>query len=153
MYKVRPAVAADVPGIRLLEKELIKHERLYDKKIKEGDELHYYDIEGLINRSDNSVIMVVEKDNELVGCGLGEIRKNEHFYNNAWFGYIGMMSLKKEHRGTGLGGEIIKALLEWFKSKGITEAKLKVIPGNTGALRAYEKLGFETFISEMRLEI
>lgn len=153
MYTIRPAAPADAPQIRLLEKELVKHERLYDTKIKEGDDVYYYDIAGLINHSDISVIMIVEKDGELVGCGLGEIRKNEHFYNNEYYGYIGMMSVKKELRGAGLGGEIIKALLQWFKARNITEAKLKVIPGNTGALKAYEKLGFETFINEMRLEI
>ena len=137
----------------MLEKELVKHERAIDPKIKEGDEVYYYDIKGVISQSGKSLIIVIEKDGELIGCGLGEIRKNDHFYVTEYYGYIGMMSVKKEYRGAGLGGEIIKALLQWFKSKNISEAHLKVIPGNTGALKAYEKLGFEIFISEMRLEI
>jgi RimJ/RimL family protein N-acetyltransferase len=64
-----------------------------------------------------------------------------------------MMSIDKAHRGNGYGGEIIKELLTWFKKRGITEVKLKVFTNNHGAVKAYNKLGFEAYSTDMRLDI
>lgn len=153
MHTIRPAVAADAPAIRLLEKELISHERGIMPIIKDGDDVYYKNIPALIADAENTIVMVVEKDNKLIGCGMGQIRQNEHYYKHKYFGYIGMMSVSRDYRGKGLAGEIIQSLIGWFKKKGVTEAQLRVFSNNENAIKAYKKMGFESYSTDMRLEI
>ncbi len=150
---IRQATMYDVPQVRLLEKELIEHERGIELPIKEGDDVYYYDIPQLINDATNSHLLVMEHDGEIIACGLGQIRENKHYYTEKYFGYVGLMSVKKEYRGRGYGRDIINLLLQWFKTKNITEVKLKVFANNPGAIKAYRKLGFEDFSIDMRVEI
>jgi RimJ/RimL family protein N-acetyltransferase len=153
MYSIRPAAIIDIPQIRALEKELIEHERGIAECIKDEEDLFYYNISEIIHDADTSRLLVAEKDGEIIACGMGQIRLNKHYYKEKCFGYIGLMSVKKEYRGNGYGGEIIKALQEWFKTKKIAEVKLKVFANNLNAVNAYKKLGFKDFSIDMRLEI
>ncbi len=153
MVKLRAATQGDALRIRLLEKELIGFERELVPAIQDGDDIWYYDIAGIIDDHENSLLLVIEADNELVGCGIGQIRKNKHYYKLPYFGFIGMMCVKAAYRNNGYGGDIIKELLRWFKTKNIEEVRLTVFPNNPGAIKAYQKLGFEDFLLEMKLEI
>jgi N-acetylglutamate synthase len=49
-----------------------------------------------------------------------------------------------EHRRTGLGTVVMRALLEWAAERGATTAYLQVRGDNPGAVAAYERLGFAT---------
>lgn len=153
MFIIRPATLDDVDQVRLLEKELINHERGITPTIKEGEELRYQNIPGLIADKDKTNLLVMEMDGQVIACGFGQIRENEDAYKEQYFGYIGMMSVKHSYRGKGYGRDIIQALVAWFKTKNIQEVKLQVFAGNPGALKAYKKLGFEDFLTIMRLEI
>lgn len=153
MTTIRGAVLADAQQIRLLEKQLIDHERGVIDIIKEGDEVKYQDIMALIQDKENTLLLVMEKEGEIIACGFGQVRRNADYYKHAHFGYIGMMSVSMEHRGQGYAGDIIKELFAWFKTKNITEVKLKVFTNNPGAIKAYGKLGFEEYSKDMRLEI
>ena len=49
-----------------------------------------------------------------------------------------------ELRGQGLGGELIKLLVEYaFSSLGVVEVTLNVYPENIPAIRCYQRFGFE----------
>lgn len=151
--KARPATIADAPAIRALEKELIVYERTLEPSLKPDENLYYYDILSIIRDSENAILIVLEDDGAIIGCGFGEIRSNEHYYRQEKFGYIGLMSVTEQYRGQGLGGMIIQALLDFFKSKNIREVKLKVFSNNDPAIRAYEKMGFEGYFLEMKRSI
>jgi RimJ/RimL family protein N-acetyltransferase len=48
-----------------------------------------------------------------------------------------------ERRGQGLGSEATRLVLDWaFNMLGLHNVMLAVLPGNAGAVRAYEKAGF-----------
>jgi len=153
MLKIRPATMDDVDQLRLLEKELINHERNVSKTIKEDEELRYQNIPGLIADKEKTNLLVMEMDGRLIACGFGQIRENEHIFKEPYFGYIGMVSVTNEHRGKGYGRDIIQALIAWFKTKNIQEVKLQVFTDNDGAVKAYKKLGFQDFLTFMRIEI
>jgi len=56
---------------------------------------------------------------------------------------IAIMLGDRRHAGKGLGGEAMKILIDYaFLSLGLQEITLGVIAQNTGAIRAYERLGF-----------
>ena len=49
-----------------------------------------------------------------------------------------------DRRGTGLGTETTRLTLDWaFNMLGLHNVILTVLPTNAGALRAYEKAGFQ----------
>lgn len=143
----------DVDQVRLLEKELINHERSISSTIKEDEDLHYQDIPGLIADKANTKLLVMEKDGQLIACGFGQIREDERIFKQQYYGYIGMVSVTEAQRGKGYVREIINALIDWFKTKGMHDVKLQVFSKNAGAVKAYKKLGFEEFLTTMRLEI
>lgn len=153
MFIIRPATPGDVEQVRVLEKELIKHERGIATAIKEDEELHYQNIPGLIADKEKTNLLVMELDGQLVACAFGQVREEEHIFKEQYFGYIGMVSVKQEYRGNGYVKHIIQALVAWFKTKNIREVKLQVFTNNIGAVKAYKKLGFEDFLTTMRLEI
>lgn len=153
MFAIRPATLDDVEQVRLLEKELINHERSITPTIKADEELHYQNIPGLIADKDKTNLLVMEMDGQLIACAFGQIREDEHIFKQQYYGHIGMVSVKSEHRGNGYVQHIIQALIAWFKTKNIRDVKLEVFTYNHGAAKAYKKLGFEDFLTTMRLEI
>ena len=46
--------------------------------------------------------------------------------------------------------QILAALEEWSRSRGVTELQLEVYGANTAAITAYEKSGYEGLILLMR---
>lgn len=61
------------------------------------------------------------------------------------------MYTKPEYRGKGLNAKIIAYLKKWAFERGLDEIRLTVYQTNAPAIRAYEKMGFEKHLIEMRL--
>jgi len=57
-----------------------------------------------------------------------------------------------DYRGMGVNEAIVRALMDWSRSKKITELRLTVYHGNAPAIKAYEKAGFKGHILEMRVK-
>jgi len=53
------------------------------------------------------------------------------------------MGVSLGHRGEGLGGELLDALLRAARARGVEAVSLSVEDGNTGARRLYERRRFE----------
>ncbi|WP_240183051.1 GNAT family N-acetyltransferase [Pedobacter jeongneungensis] len=48
---------------------------------------------------------------------------------------------------------ILKALINWAKTKGLSEIRLEVYDENIAAKKAYLKAGFKPNLLEMRMEV
>lgn len=99
---------------------------------------------GLLNmieqfrQSDNSTILVAEKDDELIGYVLargGNARRNKHS------AYI-VTGVLKQYRGQGIGTRLFNRLEEWAVSRGVTRLELTVVTQNVNGLSLYEKAGY-----------
>lgn len=89
--------------------------------------------------SPNSIALIAEENGEILGliaCA-GEKHPEE-----AHVGEIGV-SVACGHRGEGIGSALITSVLEWAPSHGIRRVQLHAFATNPGALRLYERLGFE----------
>ncbi len=150
---IRKATIADVNKIRLLELELIAFEQQIVPSLKQSGEIHYYDLPTVLADEDRSLLLLLEVAGELAGCGLGQIRINKDYYQETYFGYIGLMSVKPSFRGKGYGPRIMNDLLDWFRSKNIKEVKLKVFSNNDAAIASYKKVGFAELMTEMRMDL
>ena len=147
----RRATLADIPLLSNFENKLIAHERTTEPTLIQEGALQYYDIPKLIKDTVNATVLIAEIDGKSVGCGLGQIKENGSCYNEKYYGYIGFMYVDEEQRGKNIGGSIIQELITWFRSKEINDVHLKVYASNAGAIRAYQKYGFEHYIHEMKL--
>lgn len=150
--RFRKAVLSDVPLLRSFESRLVEHERALEPTLLQEGPLEYYDIPKLIEDPENSLVLVAEIGGEPVGCGLGQIKKNDPCYKETHYGYIGLMFVDESQRGKNVGGSVVQELITWFRNKGIREIRLKVYASNPGAVKAYEKYGFEHYIHEMKLK-
>jgi len=148
---VRKSSLRDIPKLREFEQGVITAERPYDESLK--DELiTYYDLEALVT-DENSEILVVEHDNELIGSGYAQLRKSKPYVKNEYFSYLGFMYVSPDHRGMGVNKLILDALFEWSKSKGVYTVCLDVYEKNQSAVRAYEKAGFVKDMVKMGIEL
>ena len=65
-------------------------------------------------------------------------------------GYLDELIVARSHRGQGLGSQ----LMDWadgvFRERGVRRVELRVVVGNEGARRFYERRGFLPSVLEMR---
>ncbi len=149
---IRPAKLQDLPILLDFEQKLIQAERPMDPTLKQKERISYYSIEDYI-KSNHTEVVVAEINNEIVGSGYGQIRDRKDFFIQKQLGYIGFMYVKEEHRGKGVSQAVINHLYGWFKNKGLEEIRLTVYETNPRAIKAYEKVGFEKHLIEMRVNL
>lgn len=83
----------------------------------------------------NNSYLIVEIDGKIAGyCG---------YWGIAGEGYIYNVAVKKEYRRQRIGYQMLKALIEQAKARGITSMTLEVRQSNEAARQLYQSLGFE----------
>jgi GNAT superfamily N-acetyltransferase len=147
--KIRQAANEDLPAILAFEQAVVAAERPYNNEVKDGT-VQYYDMAALIS-SDQSRVLVAEDSERLVATGHATLKPSSNYLNHDRHAYLGLMFVEPEYRGQGIIQEIIEGLLQWARSKGVTNFYLDVYGENEAAVKAYEKLGFRQNLVEMRL--
>lgn len=85
-------------------------------------------------RNDKAHYIVLTKDEEVIGYGgFWKIIDEAHFTN---------LAIHPQHRGRGLGKELIQGMMDLARSLDIENATLEVRKSNETALKAYSTLGF-----------
>ncbi|MEO1101362.1 MAG: GNAT family N-acetyltransferase [Pseudomonadota bacterium] len=148
---VRSATRNDLPTLLDFEQGIIEAERPYDHTLK-PDPISYYDIGQLID-SDDAEVAVLELDGEVAASGYAQKRRSSTYRSPDQYAFLGFMYVRPEDRGKGLNKALLDHLLEWARSKNLTEIRLTVYPENEPAVRAYEKAGFAPFLLDMRLNL
>ena len=145
---LRKATLEDLPALETFEQGLIRDERPFDPTIR-PDPVHYYDLKALIEDPDTH-FLVAWADGKAVGCGYGTPKTPRPYLDHKAYAYLGFMYTLPKYRGKGINGQIVGALKQWARERGLFEMRLTVYPGNTPAIRAYEKGGFDPHLWEMR---
>lgn len=83
------------------------------------------------------VIFVIEGDNGFIGMVGAFARPGEPTIRNLYG-----MWVAPEERGSGLGMELVDAVVHWTRDAGADEVKLWVVETNEPAVRLYERAGF-----------
>lgn len=145
----REARSDDLCRLLELEQCVVEAERPFNPVIKpEG--VRYYDFQKLMSSQD-ALLSVIEESGEIVCTGYIEIRPSKASFSHQKHGYLGFMFVSPEQRGKGLNQRLMDYLLEWGRGRGVTDFYLDVYAQNASAVRAYQKLGFEPLMVEMRL--
>lgn len=149
--EIRSARLEDLPILLSFEQGIIQAERPYDSTLK-PDPISYYDIGEMIDSEDAEVAVAV-LDGELIGSGYAKKTRSRHYVSPDDHAFIGFLFVKPEHRGHGVNRRVLDHLFAWAKAAGLPEVHLTVYPDNAPAIRAYEKVGFDPYLVEMRLNL
>jgi ribosomal protein S18 acetylase RimI-like enzyme len=148
---IRKAKIEEIDALLEFEQGIITAERPFNPTLKDG-EIHYYDLANLIE-SPLAEVLVAEFDGELIASGYVIEEKAKDYLRHDRYAYLGFMYVKPECRGKGINQKILDALVDWAKTRGLSEFRLEVYKDNLSAVKAYEKAGFEQHLIEMRMEI
>lgn len=149
---IRKADKKDSESIAKLHLELIKH-------LKKANPNRYV-LNGKWKKSfinklkhnlkdKDAVVFVYEKDNEIIGFGIGRIKNHPHFVKYDKFLEISEIVIAPKHQRKGIGIKIAKKMVDFFKKRGIKSAELFVDLKNKTAINAWKKLGFEEITKGM----
>jgi ribosomal protein S18 acetylase RimI-like enzyme len=149
---IRKATLDDLPVLLQFEQGIISAERPFDSTLVPGT-ISYYNLEKFITAPDVEVL-VAEIDGVIAGSGYARIKRNpEVYYDFEEYAYLGFMYVLPAYRGIGVNQAIIEALKQWSAGQGLKEIRLEVYNDNIGAIKAYEKVGFEKRMIEMRIRL
>lgn len=147
----RPATKADLPTLLAFEQGIVTAERPMNPTIKD-EGVSYYDLAALIEQSDAEVI-VGTIDGEIVTSGYALIKTISPIFKFSQYVHLGFMYVLPAYRGKGINKLLIEQLTNWAKEQGISEIRLQVYTDNAPAIRAYEKVGFDSLMIEMRMDL
>jgi len=147
---IRKATSTDLETLLTFEQGIVETERPYDVTLKRN-RINYYDLKSMISDPD-AYIAVAELNHSIIASGYAIIKDAKPYLQHHQYAYLGFMYVIPDHRGRGINAKILSALKDWSHSKGIYEIRLDVYVKNQSAIRAYEKMGFEMHLVEMRLK-
>lgn len=148
-YNVRSATLDDLEVLLTFEQGIVQFERPFDPTLAE-DPITYYDLSELIV-SVTAEVVVVEFESKIIASGYAKIKQALPYLNHEKYSYLGFMYTHSDFRGKGVNGIVVDRLKKWSTSKGIKEIRLTVYDDNSGAIKAYEKVGFKKHLIEMRI--
>jgi GNAT superfamily N-acetyltransferase len=146
---IRKAKETDLEKLLEFEQGIIKAERPFDPTLKE-DKIHYYDIQKMISNPHIEIVVATIED-EIIGSGYARIEEAKPYLNHKSFAYLGFMFTDPNHRGKGVNAKIIETLKDWCRIQNIYELRLDVYNDNHSAVKAYEKVGFQKHLINMRM--
>lgn len=147
----REARTDDLAILNQFQRGIIDAEAKYIPR-RRNEAYYYYDLSELMKASDVR-IAVAEFDGQLISSGYAKKVASKTYLEHAFHAYVGFMYTRPEYRGQGVARQVLNYLGDWATSQGIDELRLDVFAGNTQAIRAYEKAGFEPNLLEMRLQL
>jgi ribosomal protein S18 acetylase RimI-like enzyme len=147
--KIRTATIDDLDTLYVFEQGVIDAERPFDPTLK-LEPTYYYDLPAMIT-SGNIELVVAEINSKIIASGYARIEQSKWYLQHEQHAYLGFMYVHPDYRGLAINKKIIEALKSWAALQKITELRLEVYHGNNAAIRAYEKLGFQKHMVEMRL--
>lgn len=146
-FKVRKAKQADAEDLAKLFIEFWKVHQPMDPLMKVEKE--FLALERQIKeikkglKKKNTYFFVAVKDNKVIGFVSFMIQKSEDYFQIKKYGYSDAAVIARQYRGKGVFPKIVKAGLEFLKSKGIKYISIDVYNQNKRALDAWQNLGFK----------
>jgi len=105
----------------------------------------------LMGRDD--AIAVVAKDGaRIIGYAIGRITALPPFFEHRYRGYIHDVYVRDGYRRRGIGRQMVQQILDWLRHRGVHLVELTVA-ANNDAVRFWERLGFHTYMHQMKLEL
>ncbi len=153
---IRKATPKDVKVLLVLWNELMQFHRIRGSSMLDlvddaERKWKLWVLKGI--KSSNRLVLVAKEDDEIVGYSLSAIKNNVKVFKLKRLGHIFDLYVKEKYRGKGIGEQLVKETLAWFKKKKMTYASIGVHAINPEAHGLYKKWGFRDMHIEMRKKL
>jgi ribosomal protein S18 acetylase RimI-like enzyme len=152
--EIRLAELADVTQLRAMFEHFFAYNagqqpHYYRRAVEEGSYPKY-----VIESSDADLFIVLD-GSAIIGLMHIEEKTTPPYSSFVPHKYADVAALFVDptYRGQGVGDRLIRAGKKWAKARQLDYLELFVLAENDGALRFYEKMGFQTMSHNMRMTL
>lgn len=151
---IRRITEADVPCVVRLQHQLMDYHEALDSRI-----VHREDIEESFERwlrnlftDENAVIFVAEVDGFVAGYAVGSDRDSLAYIPKR-IGFIVDTCVDKAYRQRGIGAAMVVELKAWFRSRGLTTARVNAAHKNPAAQNFWRGQGGQDFSDVLHIDL
>ena len=152
---IREAVENNVPAMVELWKEMMDLHKELDRiftRTATGHEGWIEFITGHMSKED-SCVLVAECASQIVGHCLASITENPPVITTKQYGLFQELAVTANYRRCGIGEELVKEMIEWFRNHDIKRIEVKVSVHNELSMAFWKKMGFNPYIETLYREI
>ncbi len=151
---IRQAEEKDIYALSKLHKKFIQeHAQLYDSVFyalsSDATEQWTQWVKKMLQNKSIG-FFIAEEQNEIVGYVSGWIEERPPIYSLNKTGYLSNLFIIPQERKKGIGSNLHKALLGWFKTKKIKYIELSVNAQAAPAYAAWSAFGYKEVAKRMR---
>lgn len=144
---IREANIEDISAIVDLWEEMMKFHiqksDLYEIK-PDARQIYAYYLKEVL-KSHESIVLVYEIENKVVGYLMVEESLNPPVYRETRIGSIVEICITESHRNNGIGEELLTKIEKWFITKGITRVECMVSDFNEISKSFWFKKGYKPY--------
>ena len=153
---IRPAAPADVEALGRLGALLVRVHHDFDPDrfiaATPQTEQAYGSFLGRQLDEPDIVLLVAERDGEVVGYAYAAVEGNDFLALRGPAGVLHDIVVDPGHRGQGVGRALLDATLEALEAKGVPRVVLSTAERNESAQRLFARAGFRRTMIEMTRE-
>jgi ribosomal protein S18 acetylase RimI-like enzyme len=154
---IRPATPADVPKVGRLGALLVRLHHDFDPRrfieATPQTEQGYGSFLGAQLKERNIVVLVAERDGEVVGYSYAGVEGRDYMSLRGPAGVLYDIVVDPAHRGLGVGQTLLDATLASLKARGSPRVVLSTAERNEPAQRLFARAGFRRTMIEMTREL
>lgn len=154
---IRPAAPADLEAIGRLGALLVRvhHDFDPDRFIAATPQTEnaYASFLGRQLDEPSIIILVAERDGEVVGYTFAGVEGNDYISLRGPAGVLHDIVVDPAHRGLGIGQVLLEATLEALAARGVPRVVLSTAERNESAQRLFARMGFRRTMIEMTREV
>jgi ribosomal protein S18 acetylase RimI-like enzyme len=154
---IRPATAADLTAIGRLGALLVRTHHDFDPErfmaATSRTEKSYGSVLGTQLDEPNIVILVAERDGEVIGYTYAGLEGNDYMSLRGPAGVVYDLVVDTSHRRQGVGRMLLDATLEVLKARGAPRVVLSTAERNAPAQHLFDRAGFRRTMIEMTREL
>ncbi len=154
--EIRPATAADVPGVLpMVEKISALHETWDPAKYGKLPNIAERYRRWMTSQAGNpaSVFLVAERDGNLVAFLIATTEREIPIYLVEQYGFIHDLWVDEAYRHEGIARQMVMLAVERFKAIGVPQVRLETAGANDAARTLFTACGFRPSAVSMLLEI
>jgi ribosomal protein S18 acetylase RimI-like enzyme len=154
---IRPATPKDVPTIGRLGALLVREHHDFDPQrfiaATPRTQEQYGGYLGTQLKEPNIVILVAERDGEVIGYTYSGVEGTDYMSLRGPAGVMYDIVVDPDHRQQGIGRMLVDATLEALRKKGAPRVVLSTAERNAAAQRLFDRAGFRRTMIEMTREL
>jgi ribosomal protein S18 acetylase RimI-like enzyme len=154
---IRPAAPADLPAIGRLGALLVRIHHGFDPQrfieaMPQTEQL-YASFLGTQLQRPNIIILVAERDGEVLGYTYAGVEGNDYMALRGPAGVLHDIVVDPPHRAQGVGRMLLDATLAALRARGAPRVVLSTAERNESAQRLFARAGFRRTMIEMTREL